>query len=67
MQTSFQPEPKPRFKLTMISLHNARIGRHVFFVYLPLNEAGKPYITVQQWTNMCKRIGLAEGETVSYG
>lgn len=67
MQASFESKPKPRFKLTIVSLHNARIGRHVFLVYLPLNDAGKPYMTAQQWSSMCKRAGVADGETVSYG
>lgn len=67
MQTGFQVKPKPRFKLTIVSLHNPRIGRHVFMVYLPLNEAGKPYMTTQQWQSMCQRAGVADGETVSYG
>lgn len=58
---------QPRFKLTMVSFHTSRTGRHVFFLYLPLNEAGKPYMTLQQWTGMLSKAGVREGETVSFG
>lgn len=57
---------KPRFKLTMVSLMSERTGRHVFFLYLPLTEEGKPYMTLQQREGMLTKANVREGERVSF-